>query len=309
VYWTLPSSDQVAASIYPNRVLIFNYKNGSWAYNDDCITFFDYFEQQLDRTWNSTTDTWQAANYSWTSGVVQSQFRQIIAGNQQGYVFVVDSTMSRNAPVMQVTNIATVGGETRLTIIDHTLIVGDYVYIENSQGAALAGTGIYQVLSVIDANTVVINTDFVGIYTGGASATRVSNIQISSKQWNPYIDKGRNVYVGKIVFGVQSTTWGQVTIDMYPSDTYVSLLDDALSSGALLGTGVLETSPYPPTLAPLEVLQERLWHPVYFQAEGETIQLYVYMSDAQMVRPEVSLADFQLEGLVLYTLPTSMRLQ
>src|SRR6185503_3728609 len=63
VYWTFPSTTEDSGSnVYPTEILIYNYRNGSWAIFTDCITAFGYFEQQNENnsiTWASTTLTWE----------------------------------------------------------------------------------------------------------------------------------------------------------------------------------------------------------------------------------------------------------
>jgi hypothetical protein len=312
VYWTFPTGN---ASKFPNRILVYNYQNNSWAFNDDCITAWGYFEQQDDVTWSSTTLTWEQFNATWTSGVVQANFRQVIAGNQQGYIFIVDSGdggVSRNAAVMTVAQMTHVGTLITLKIQDHTLVQGEYISIENLQGVTLDKV-IYIVNSVIDANTITIIGTMTGTYVGGAVVSRVSNIAILSKQWNPYIDKGRNFYLARIDFCVDRTSNGQVTVDYFPSGSQQSML--LMGNGGTLGTqtnmgnGVLETSPYDPAIYPFEQVQERLWHPVYFQTDGQTIQIFIYMSPDQITNTSIAWSDFVLEGLVLHTQATSARLQ
>jgi hypothetical protein len=312
VYWTFPTGN---ASKYPNRILVYNYQNGAWAFNDDCITAWGYFEQQDDITWSSTTLTWEEFDASWTSGVVQANFRQVIAGNQQGYVFIVDSGtggVTRNAAVMSVTNMTAVGTLITLKIIDHTLVVGEYISLENLQGVTLDKV-IYKVNSVVDADTITVIGTLTGTYNGGAVVSRVSNIGILSKQWNPYIDKGRNFYLAKIDFCVDRTSNGEVTVDYFPSGSQQSML--TMGNGGTVGTnsnvgnGVLETRPYDPTIYPFEQVQDRLWHPLYFQTDGQTIQIFVYMSEDQITNTSIAWSDFELEALCLYTMPTSARLQ
>ena len=291
--------------------------NNCWAFNDDCITAWGYFEQQEGTTWASTTDTWQAANFAWASGTTEAQFRQVIAGNQEGYTFIIDpSGYGRNAQAMQITNMTFNSSRDTmtLTIVDHTLNItpyGDYVNIRDASGVTFSGFGIYKVVAFIDTNNVEVGpvTFFTGTYLGGGTAARVSNIQILSKQWNPYVDKSRNVYVAKIDFGVQKTDSGQVTVDYYPSATELSMLYEVGQTGTLQGTGQLETSPYDPTYYPLEQVQDRLWHPIYFQTDGECIQIFIYMTQDQMVVPDISFSDFELEGMVLHTQPTTSRLE
>jgi hypothetical protein len=310
VYWTFPSIEQNSNEVYPSQVLVYNYRNSSWAFNNDCITAWGYFEQQTGETWASTTLTWEQANQTWASGTVEAQFRQVIAGNQQGYVFIIDTTESKNAQAMQITNMQVSGSFTQLTIIDHTLNVtpyGDYINLLNT-GVGI--DGIYKVTSFIDTDNVLIGPiTFVGTYVGGGSAARVSNIQILTKQWNPYVDKSKNVFIAKIDFGVQKTSSGQITVDYYPSATELSMINEGTGTGSIQGTSVLETFPYLPTYYPLEQYQDRLWHPVYFQSDGECIQLFMYMTQAQITNPAIAFSDFEIEGMVLHTQTTTARLQ
>ncbi len=311
VYWTFPTGN---ASKFPNRILVFNYQNSAWAFNDDCITTWGYFEQQDDITWSSTTLTWEEFDAAWTSGVVQANFRQVIAGNQQGYVFIVDSgegSVTRNAAVMSVTNMVQTNVTTiTLTIIDHTLVTGEYISIELLQGVTLDSV-IYKVNSTPTADTITILGTLTGSYVGGAVVSRVSNLGILSKQWNPYMGQGRNFYLAKIDFCVDRTANGEVTVDYFPSGSNQSMLimgnGGTSGTNTNMGNGVLETRPY--ALYPFEQVQDRLWHPVYFQTDGQTIQIFIYMSEDQITDTSIAWSDFELEGLVLHTMPTSARLQ
>ncbi len=129
VYWTLPDTDTDSDFPYPNRVLVYNYKTGTWAINNDSITAFGYYQPSAGITWSSSTITW-STDISWDSGATQSKFRQVIAGNQQGYTFIVDADVPRNAAVLQITDISTTPA-TQLTVIDHNLRNGEYIYIQD----------------------------------------------------------------------------------------------------------------------------------------------------------------------------------
>lgn len=334
VYWTFPSVTENSFSQFPNSILVYNYQNKSWSLNDDCITAWGYFEQQSGLTWQDAVYTWQSANQTWGSGTHSAQFRQVIAGNQQGYIFKIVADFNENAPVMSITNVVITNTSPNtqiltLTIINHTLsvnppnawsITGDYIYITGSTATTgisgpFANT-IFQVLSIIDANTITVANiplppatfvPITGTYKGGAAATRVSNIQIATKQWNPYVSNDRNFYLSRIDFGVEATNHGEITVDYAPSSTDISIIQDGFETESIMGTGILETFPY--ALVPLEQFQERLWHPIYFQTDGECIQLYIYMNDIQLRDPLVSFDGFQLEGMILYTQPTAQRLQ
>lgn len=312
VYWTFPSDNLNPLETYPNRVIVYNYKNSSWALNDDCITFFGYFEQQSGETWASTTKTWAESNFPWGSGSTETQFRQVVAGNQEGFTFIIDAEESRNARNMQITNMVNSGDYLQLTIVDHTLDIesktgNGYIIIENAQGVTGVNGNIYDIFAIIDKDNLLVGpVNITGVYTGGGTASRVSNINIRTKQYNPYVSVGQNVYISKLECNVEATVSGQITVDYLPSYSPIQMLEEARDTGTLIGTSILDTFAYP--LVPFEVLQSQLWHPVYFQTDGEAIQFFFYMSPEQITTPNIAFSDFVLHGMIIYTQPIT-RLQ
>lgn len=339
VYWAVPNDENQATLEWNNNILLYNYRNNTWAIFDDSFTAFGYLEQSSDLSWASSAPlTWEQSTFAW-SGNVNAQERIIMAGNQEGFVLLVvpeteTNKVSRNAPSLQITDI-TINTDGTLTLViinnnltpnDINIILGDYIAIEDSTTGTTGMTnlyidyanklGIYPVIST-SANSIIVQVKesqmaarpfaISGTYRGGATAARVSNTQLITKQWNPYDKESRNVYIQKIDFAVQRTESGAITVDYFPSSTQLSMIQEGQASGSIMGTGVLETSPY--TLYPLEEFQERLWHPVYFQSSGECIQLYMYMSDEQMRDPNISWSALTIEAFLLWTQRTSSRLE
>lgn len=313
VYWTFPSEALNEVDTFPNKVLVYNYRNGSWSFNDDSITMFGYFNQQEALTWQNQTETWEQANFAWGSGSTQTQFRQVIGGNQQGYTFIIDSDEDRNERALEITNLIYHSANIiQLTIIDHNLSVGDYITIENAQSIVITGTQIFPVISVIDSDTIRIRASTIsGVYTGGGNAARVSNINIVSKQWNPYVSKDRNVNLVKIDFCVERTQSGEITVDYAPSSSSISLVNDGgvVGTNSMMGTSILETHPYAYAPNTLEQSQENLWHPVYFQTDGTCVQIEMYFSSEQITDEDIAFSSFEISGICLYTQPTTARLQ
>lgn len=324
VYWSFPSFNETIESVFPNSILAFNYKTGSWSFYDDCITAFGYFEQQSDTTWQTADSTWQEYDAAWNEGVVQAQFRQVVAGNQEGFTFLCipsDQGSSRNAGVMQITNMTVLGGLVTITAINHTLAQDEFIAIENYTGFALTNV-INQVYSIIDKDTFTIfDINAAGTYEGGGTIARVSRINLLSKQWNPYNKEGRDVNLFKIDFLVDNEDNGQVTVDYYPSSSNLGMISQGnpqTGTGAILGSltvagtqvplsNVLELSPYPDF--PLELDQDRLWHPVYFLGEGNVIQIQITLAPTQMTNTDIAWSDFQLHAMMLYTKPSNTRFQ
>ena len=164
-------------------------------------------------------------------------------------------------------------------------------------------------LTVTDKDNFTIgpNASFTGVYQGGGLISRVSQINIKTKQYNFYAQIGRNSFVNKVDFLVDRTTNGQIDVNYYVSTSSDNLLLNSANTGSLLGTGTLDTFPYP--LIPLEATSTRLWHPVYFQAEGEVIQFELTMNSLQMLNPLIRQAGFQLHAMCIYSNPSSFRFQ
>ena len=335
LYWTFPDVDASADFPFPSRVLVYNYKTSTWSFNDDSITAFGYFQSLTGITWDSTTVTWDD-EVSWDDGSAQPLFRQVIAGNQQGWTFIVDSEEPTNAPALQITDIVNLGGNIiQITAINHNLRLTDYVYLEN-----ITGTGN---LNLLNNKIYYVTTDFAfpnvftviyydpddpdvviaGTYAGGGTVRRMSVIDMRTKEYNFYADKGRNASIMKVDFLVDTTppeAKQQLEIDFYLSTSELSMVSEGQASNSILGTGNLETFPYP--TVPLELNSTRVWHPVYLQADGECIQLQIVMNQDQMMtvipitNPDDTISytgpafvDFQLHAMCFTAMSTSYRLQ
>jgi len=307
--WAYPSSDNstVNNQDFPDKLLIYNYVNGTWARWDDSFTAFGYFYQKTDTVWQDIFSTWVEYDATWDAAVEYQQNRNVVAGNQEGYVVMLLQDFDVNAQSLTVTNITIAGNTATFTVLDHNLNPEDFIDILDLNGITGFVTGIYQVSTIPTANTFTVIVDgWGGIYTGGGTLFRVSRIDILSKQWNPFINNGRSLYINYIDFCVHRTPDGQITVDYFSSGGNLDLVPEAAASGALLGTNVLETRPY--ATIPFEQTQERLWHRVYFQTDGTFIQIRIYLNDEQMVDANSSLTDFTLEALILSAQPSSYTL-
>lgn len=322
VYWSYKTDDIQPTQSYPNRTLTYNYKNGSWATNDETITAFGYFEQNTGKTWADYTDPWQAWTAPWNSGVAQAGYRQTLAGNQFGFVFTIQRDNPKCAAVHQITQLTSVYAAPYYTVTvtapNHNLQGGDYIAFYDPNILSLnfnfrnAG---YEV-TVLTADTFTIQSTYDPFtlltpdYTGNVYFRRLPCISIYSKQWNPYVKDGRDVYVAKIDFGVVRTADGSCTIDYYASSGYDSTIYNGgtppAGTGMLLGNSQLSTAPYPTITK--ERNASRLWHPVYMQNEGQCIQIQIYLEASQLANLAIVDSDFVLEGLILHCTPTTARL-
>lgn len=313
VYWTFPSEDRSSDYPFNNRILVYNYKNGTWSFNDDSITCFGYFQSNISNTttsitWGELDTPWEECNFAWKAAILQAKFKNVIAGNQEGYTFIVNPDISFNSESLQITDLTYNSTFTAtVTAINHNLDVNEYVKIENAQGVTGLNGNIYKVDQITPTTVVLLVPDVVtGTYTGAGTLTRVTPIDFKTKQYNFYADQGSDAYLQKVDFYVDRTTSGQCTLDFYVSSSDYGMLAQAALTGSMVGTSVLETSPY--ALLPIENQQDRLWHPLYFFAEGETVQFRFYLSDDQSRNPDIAESDFQLHSFICYATPTSSRI-
>lgn len=327
VYWTFPGEeDNIYSNTYPNQILAYNYATGSWALFNDSITAFGYFYlgAQSVINWNSTDVTWDNDQITWDSGTVQALNQSIVAGNQAGFVFICDIEDNDQSANLSITNVTPGVGPSiivTLNIMKHNLNYSDYIYLQNLNGFTPVSpytefAGIYPITQILDSDTVQILAPdifaslFVGQeYTGGGTVARVPSIDILTKQFNFYIKDDRNAAVARIDFLVDRTDSSEITIDALTSTSPQGLLSGSQDTGAILGNSILSTAPYDATLYPYEQKQDRLWHPVYFNAEGNAIQFRFYLSNTQLSKLNVWAQDLQIHAFTIFTTPTSSRAQ
>lgn len=341
-YWSYPSQSRDANFYFPNSVLVYNYINNSWAINDDSFTAFGYYlldVQQPGATWETTTTPWEENTNLWNdSQDSQStvKFKSVAAGNQEGFVVILRPDILSNAGALQVTNF-TIGGVGYATIvcINHNLALNDFVLLSNMNGLTFtteSGDILDRVIGRVSEDPLINATPnsfaiflldndglgmiMTGTYTGGGTIARVSKIDILTKQYNFYTAQDRNVFIPKVDFLVDKTSIGEITIDSFISSSPVSFGSQGVTAGYFPGTNILETSAY--DLITFEQFQTRLWHPIYLYADGECIQLHIYLSPQQMYAYTltetglvnyVALQDFQLHAMNFYAKPSSSGLQ
>lgn len=309
-YWTFNSSEQSDSNtgVFPNTILVYDYVNQTWAYNDDSITALGYYLIQQNIAWENFSNSWEDSDLLWRDPSLQSRFRSIIAGNQQGFTFLTNAALNTNSPSQYITNISFTNRVVTITSIDHNLPSGSYVQFSSIDDSATIGTimngNIYQV-NTLTANTffVVVATVPNGVYRGKGNFSRVSEIEVLTKQYNFYNKIGQNIAVSRVDFLVDRTATGSVSVDYICSTSDINLFSGSVQSGAAMGTNILETSPY--TSIPLEASQDRFWHYIYPQSQGENVQLKIYFNDTQIIDPNVISQDIEIGAMLFYTTKTS----
>ncbi len=223
VYWCYPDFPdfELPGQYFPNKSLLYNYKNNTYAIFRNNVTCFGYFQYQNDISWDRLDIFWDNMEVFWNSSI-QTKMTMIVSGNQQGFAHFYgypDAEANPDSQIdamdqesLSVTGIAVVtvsaGDEIRLTIKNHNLKSNEIIYLTGmifvvtdspaTAGSTTLNDTIYNV-EVRDANTVAIfawdieNKDWVfdfdytnvGTYVGGGVIALFPRINIETKDFNP----------------------------------------------------------------------------------------------------------------------------
>jgi hypothetical protein len=300
VYWTFPSD--IGDPTYPTSVLAYNYAQQTWGFFEDTFTCFGYFQKDADLAWSDlgrVYGTWANWNDPWVSPTAQSQFPDIVAGNQQGYTFLIRTEKTSNEKSLSITDMD--AATEQLTVVDHNLRVDDYVLVEDCEGITSLNDTVYQVQTIVDEDTITLDTSFSGTYTGNGKLRRISNLNILSKQWNPGTPIGQGFSMPYMDFLLDRTTDGEVTLHYMIDTTNNASVNESAMSGVLLGSDTLFTRPEASLGSGDD--QVRIWHRYFLQAECNFLQIKIFMDDDQMRDTDIAWSDFQLNASIIYAEP------
>jgi hypothetical protein len=229
VYWNyLDTSNASTTQTYPNTVLLFNYRNNTWAKFRDTITCFGTSQFQFGITWDSFTTLWES-NVTWDNVDDQQYVDYVTAGTQQGFINIYQNpdaetpfgspTLYANTMAITAVNFST--EPTQITIPNHNLANSEIIYIE---GAIWLGTDpglnnmIFNVtISDNDPNIITLSTwDFLSqnydavdinstaVYLGGGRITLLPKMNIQGKDFNPFQGQGKQFKLSFIDFQLDS---------------------------------------------------------------------------------------------------------
>ena len=247
VYWNyLDTANASTTQSYPNTVLLFNYRNNTWAKFRDTITCFGTSQFQFGITWDSLTTFWES-NVSWDNVDDQQYVDYVTAGTQHGFINIYQNPDAETpqavttlyAPSMQITAIDLTVNPNIITIPDHNLQNGEIIYIQNTlwfeDDAPATDPGFNNVIfnvTVIDADTIslgiwdytthsydAVNFTAGPTYIGGGIVTLFPKMNIQGKDFNPFQGQGKQFKLSYIDFqmdaNVASPAINATTIQLF----------------------------------------------------------------------------------------------
>jgi hypothetical protein len=311
VYFTYPLQPSVWK--FPTQSFLYNYRDKTWAILYEHYTAQGLYRQQQKKTWLTTGyKSWNAWKTPWNSPPSAPLFPSVIGGNAQGYVLFRDQGTGE-APSGTIAAVSTSGVLT-ITSINHCTAPGDYIYISGcigTVGAVING----QIGMVTAITSTTITTDFAvsGSYTylGLGQFTRLSQPLMQTKQFNPYWDQGRQARLSAQKYLLDRTTNGQVTVNIYLSMDATDAWNSpgASSLNGLVYSQLMYTCPESTNLGltpantnlqmPTAASQNQIWHRFNTSLIGDTVQVGITLSDAQMRNLQYATEEITLHGIHL----------
>lgn len=298
---------------WPTRTLMYNYKDNTWANFYENFTAHGNFRKITAYTWATLPfRSWATWRESWNSGSTSAQFPNIIAGNPQGFV-VIKGQGTGEAPtghIAAVSNSASPVGNTQITSIDHCVEEGDYLLILGCLGTTALNNQIGKVIQIVDKDNFVLDIAFpAGTYLGLGTFTRLIQPLIQTRQFPVYWNEGRQVRLGVQKYLMDKTASGQVTLNIYlsqnPDDPWnessiVPTTSPTPDNNSLIYSQVLFTCPETGNLQmPTASSQFQIWHRVSTSLQGDTVQIGITLSDAQMRNLTYATSEIVLQAMQL----------
>lgn len=323
VYWSYNdfNSDSEAEK-FPNHVLVYNYRNNTYAIFRDNVTFFGTFQPSTAITWDSETIFWDDEGVTWDTPANQSLFPAIVCGNQHGYVHYYNRTTPDEKSLF-ISSVDLTTTPIRFTIPDHNIDDGDIFFVTgmlflDTLFAPIA-TDLNNVIyraQYIDDNTIGVlkwdttlnphqyinNFTFTpastSLYVGGGEIALFPLLNVQTKDFNPYLTKGGQVKLTYIDFLTDATPSGVMTVNIY-ADTQVG--SPSLRSNIIVGNQQSETyltSPYYSN-----PVADIAWHRFYATLSAQFIRIQMTYNDDLMNQLTTHQQTWVLNAITLWTRP------
>lgn len=331
VYFTYPSADSPWK--YPTQSFFYNYRDNTWGVFFENYTSHGLFRIStggLNLVWSNvqnTYPTWNSWNNPWNASNVTFGFPTVCAGNQQGFVMLLDQGTDEDASGYVQT--VTVLDEYTLQINspNHCLMnggpafqVGDYLLLSNMTGATILNDQIGAVSLIPSGNS--FDTDnfklsftdkhgYVSGYVPGSGLfARLCQPFFQTKQFPTYWNDGRQVRLGVQKYLLDNTTSGEITVNIYlsqnPDDPWTSnsIIPPSSPNNSLIYSNVLPTHPENnPIQSPVAPGSYQIWHRINTSLIGDTVQLGFTLSDDQMRNKDFATSEIALQGIILEVFP------
>lgn len=210
VYSGIQKDDKFIMMLYPSQnsdsgsdeILVLNYEHFSFSRFKTAFSSIGNYRESFDITWNdlSIYSSWQefANDYNTWNDIAYTKSSIVtILGGHNGQIWRGFQENSLDNPV-NIRALTKSGDDITVTTDYNNFKAGDVIYITGTAGSTEINNQSITIQSITD-NYTFVATGFKGsisTYTSGGTAARQIPFRLTTKKFNPFVEKGRQVRVG-----------------------------------------------------------------------------------------------------------------
>lgn len=216
------SNTSTLSSITQDAVLVYNYKEETFAINTQRFSCFGQTDQGQDLVWDDIDETqnpsWARMDETeeiWNKIGIDASTQKTLAGDNLGFVYQINKDYDDY--FVNVTAI-TQASSAVVTVDASAFQVGDRVIFANVQGMTEINSSIGTVTTAsLTSITVDIDSTNFTAYTTGGSVSKLIEFEAGLDPFNPYRSEGRKCYVSHVEF-LLKTNAGSCYVDIYEDE-------------------------------------------------------------------------------------------
>lgn len=303
---------------FPDTTLVYNYREKSFALWNETPTTYGLIKLGQ-KTWSALTDiTWETWNTPWNAQTGVSNYPFVGMGTPQGFVLLKWANPSTNDGSLTIQNIVAVNANTfTITSVNHNLSSGMYL------GFSLSGNSpsfIGRIANLGDASDnspvalITVNFDLSNpatlpatIVPGTWEMSIVDQPFIQTKQFQMDWANARKTRIGAQKYFLDKTNDGEFTVEILGSQSPIPLNNStvAFPEPSLISSAIVRTRPDDSLgINASQPSQQQIWHRLASSAIGDTVQLQISFSDAQMRNVPIATSPWVMHSAVLDLYPS-----
>ena len=205
-----------------DKVLVYNYKEETWAINDQRFSVFGQTDAGHNLTWNDIDENenpaWARMDETeevWDEIGITASSQKTLAGDNLGFVYQINQDYDDYFVSISGITLAS----SAVIIVDPSAFqVGDRVIFANVAGMTEIN-GLIGTITTASTTSITVDIDSLNFtaYSSGGSVSKVIDFEATMSPFNPYRSEGRKVYVSHVEF-LLDTHSGNATIDVYEDE-------------------------------------------------------------------------------------------
>lgn len=310
VYFTYYSDSNDASNTFPDRTIVYNYRENSFATFIENFCTYGIYKASTTETWAQYFIPWENWHTNWEDLGADRFTKPFVAGiTPQGYVLLKWSDNSFNHPSLSIQGIVQSGNTYTITSVNHNLSTGAVLGFWSGRPSSGVGLPSFNgfVNQIIDANS--FNVTFAPGSTPGSIVpgiwlmSIIDNFDIETKEFELGWAQGQKTRIGTQRYFLDTTALGEFTVNLYASQSNIAINNPSFPSA--ISSNIVRTRPDDSLgLNDNAIAQTQIWHRLPTSVIGDTVQLEFTLSTNQMLDVNISTSPWVLYSIVLDLYPT-----